>query len=137
MASQQQSRQNLPFLIKQTSFLFRYITSKKEYEFIRRHQLVYSTNPLGTYWTTLLTNDANEAQKLLALNKTPLYRVGGIPLNSIDLQKVRKKGVVAPAYGQPGGADEIILNEPILLFITSIYDLQNHKMETFLLRRVY
>ncbi len=59
-------------------YIFRYITSESEANFIRSKNIVFSTNPYGTYWTTLFTDDKREAQRLLALRNTPKYRVGGI-----------------------------------------------------------
>jgi hypothetical protein len=32
--------------------------------------MVFSTNPYGTYWTTLLTDDPSEAMNLLALQNS-------------------------------------------------------------------
>lgn len=64
-------------------YLYRYV-SRKELEFIRSHGMVYSVNPYGTYWTTLLTDDPDVAMCRLALSYRPEYRVGGFPLESID-----------------------------------------------------
>ncbi|MEM4312183.1 MAG: hypothetical protein QXX95_07330 [Nitrososphaerales archaeon] len=82
--------------------------------------MIYSYNPQGTYWTTLLTDDQSYAQQVLSLPNPPLYRIGGIALKDIDPNLIKRRGIVAPAYGQPGGADEILLNGPVPIF--SIFD---------------
>ncbi len=82
--------------------------------------MVYSYNPQGTYSTTLLTNDPSEAQKRLSLPNPPIYRVGGIPFKDLDPTIIKKRDIVAPAYGQPGRAEEILLDGPIPIF--SIFD---------------
>ena len=104
-------------------YLFRYITSQNEYNFIIGKRMVFSTNTYGTYWTTLLTDDPIEAMQKLALSRKPIYRVGGVPLAAVDRSVIKYQGKALPKYGQPGGATEIIITAPIL--ITSIYDFNN------------
>lgn len=112
-------------------FLFRYV-SENEFEFVRRNGFVFSLNPVGTYYTTLLTNDPADAQRYLALSYKPRFRVGGFPLSDplVQLQVVFV-GYVAPKYGQPGGAREYVLKGP--LFVLSkpyvyAYDMVNDEV---------
>ncbi|MEM2485268.1 MAG: hypothetical protein QXT82_10605 [Candidatus Caldarchaeum sp.] len=104
------------YVIDRSRFLFRYVRSSNEFNFIVRNHVVYSYNPSGTYWTTLLTNDQSEAQKRLSLPNPPIYRIGGIPFKDLEPTIIKKRGIVAPAYGQPGGAEEILLDGPIPIF---------------------
>jgi len=111
----------MSYTILKTPYIFRYIRSN-EFSFIVKNSIIYSYNPRGTYWTTLLTDDPNEAQRRLSLRSPPLYRVGGFLLRDIDPRDIVYKGIVAPANGQPGGAEEILLNIPIP--IISVFDMQ-------------
>jgi len=110
------------YKILKTPYIFRYI-SDNELNFIKRHHAIYSYNPLGTYWTTLLTDDPNYAQRMLFLKSPPKYRVGGILLRDVDPNYIIYKGIVAPAHGNPGGAEEILIATPIP--IISIFDMNN------------
>jgi len=101
-------------------FLFRYILSKNELDFIRNKRIVFSTNRYGTYWTTLLTDDPKVAMQRLALPNQPIARVGGVPLATVDNILIRYQGRVLPNHGQPGGARDIVLRGPVI--ITSLYD---------------
>jgi hypothetical protein len=107
-----------PSKIKQLDtkfYIYRYTSSDKEVAFIKQRMMVFSTNPYGTYWTTLLTDEPSEAKRLLALPKEPKYRVGGIPIVSVDQAIIKYQGRVKPNYGQPGGALEIIITAPIMI----------------------
>lgn len=114
----------MTYTILRTPYIFRYIGSS-ELDFIVRNGIIYSYNPRGTYWTTLLTDDPHEAQRRLSLPKPPLYRIGGFLLRDIDPRDIVYRGTVAPAYGQPGGAEEILLKIPIP--IVSVFDMQSKK----------
>jgi len=114
----------MTYTILKTPYIFRYIRSS-ELDFIVKNGIIYSYNPRGTYWTTLLTDDPHEAQRRLSLRSPPLYRVGGLLLKDIDPGSIVYKGIAAPANGQPGGAEEILLKIPIP--IVSIFDMQNKK----------
>jgi hypothetical protein len=112
-------------------YIYRYTNSDKEVEFIKKRMMVFSTNPYGTYWTTLLTDDPKEAMKLLALPKEPKYRIGGIPIAGLDHAIIKYQGRVKPKYGQPGGAWEIVITAPIM--IVSLCDISQTppKIEDF------
>jgi hypothetical protein len=45
-------------------YIYRYTNSDREVELIKKRMMVFSTNPYGTYWTTLLTDDPKEAMSL-------------------------------------------------------------------------
>lgn len=96
-------------------YIYRYITSSNELKFIYDTNIVFSVNPYGTYWTTLLTDDASEAQRLLALSRKPIYRVGGFPLANIDRGLIIYQGPVKPNNNQPGGAWEILIKGPVMI----------------------
>jgi len=49
--------------------------------------------------------------------------VGGILLRDVDPNYIIYKGTVAPAYGNPGGAEEILIAIPIP--IISIFDMDS------------
>lgn len=66
--------------ILETLFLYRYV-SEDEFQFIKDNGIIYSTNRVGTYFTSMFTNDANDAIKYLSLSNAPSYRVGGFPIN--------------------------------------------------------
>jgi len=83
--------------------------------------MVFSTNPYGTYWTILLTGEPSEAMRLLALPRESKYRVGGIPIASVDHAIIKYQGKVKPNYGQPGGAWKIIITAPIM--VVSLWDI--------------
>jgi hypothetical protein len=78
---------------------------------------------MGTYWTTLITNDAVVAMQMLALPRAPRYRIGGLSIDEIDPRMIRRFDRAAPAYHQPGGAEEILIEGAIP--IMSIFDLTN------------
>ena len=44
-----------------TPYLYRYIRSTSEFNFVVKNGIIYSFNPAGTYWTTLLTDDPKYA----------------------------------------------------------------------------
>jgi hypothetical protein len=96
-------------------YIYRYTNSDSEVEFIKQRRMIFSTNPYGTYWTTLLTDDPKEAMELLALPKEPKYRVGGVPIKSIDYAIIKYQGRVKPKYGRRGGAWEIVITAPIMI----------------------
>lgn len=108
-------------------YIYRYIVSENEANFIRRTGIVFSTNPYGTYWTTLYTDDKSEARRLLALKADPKYRVGGIPLSHVDRGLIKYQGRVKPNNQQPGGAWEIVISGPV--FIVSMYNFELNKYE--------
>jgi len=58
-----------------TPYLYRYIRSVNEFDFVMKNGIIYSFNPKGTYWTTLLTDDPKYAQQKLSLPQLPLYRI--------------------------------------------------------------
>ncbi|EZQ06654.1 MULTISPECIES: hypothetical protein [Acidianus] len=116
--------------LMRTPYLFRYISSDAEYEQIKRQGVIFSRNPVGTYWTTLFADDPITVQRLLALPRRPKYRVGGIPLKFIDVAWIKKKDIVQPNYNQPGGAEEFILSEPIVIF--SIYNFATGIVESII-----
>ena len=111
---------SVPFTIKNTRYLFRYVSSHTEFDFIEKNRIIYSMNPMGTYWTTLITEDPLEAKRLLALPKIPHYRVGGISLADLDIRMVKRFDTASPAYNEPGGGEEILIEGAIP--IVSIYD---------------
>jgi len=51
--------------------------------------------------------------------------ISGFLLKDIDPESTVYKGTVAPAYGQPGGAEEILLKIPIP--VVSVFDMQSKK----------
>ncbi|BFH72220.1 hypothetical protein SJAV_01640 [Sulfurisphaera javensis] len=57
-----------------SNYLYRYI-GDDELEFIRRNGVIYSKNPMGTYFTTLFTNDSQKAMMYLSLSSPPRYRI--------------------------------------------------------------
>jgi hypothetical protein len=106
-----------------SGYLYRYV-DKKELCFILKNGVVYSTtNPRGTYWTTLLTDDPIIASNLLAISKTELFRIGGFRLADVDPRHIKYTGIVKPSLDFPGGAIEILMDIP--LPILTIYDLIN------------
>ncbi len=109
-------------------YIYRYIRSDSEIRFIKDTKIVFSTNPYGTYWTTLYTDDENEAQKLLALPGAPKYRIGGIPIDSINSGLIKNQGRVKPNNGQPGGAWEIVVSGPVM--IVSLYNFRIRAYES-------
>ncbi|MEN2975305.1 MAG: hypothetical protein ABDH32_07005 [Candidatus Caldarchaeales archaeon] len=80
---------------------------------------------MGTYWTTLITDDPALAQLYLSLPSPPVYRVGGFQLKDLDVSLIKWRGIVAPAYGQKGGAEEILITGPIP--VLSIFDMSGKR----------
>ena len=124
-----------------SGYLFRYV-DEKELCFILKNGFVYSTtNPTGTYWTTLLTDDPHIARDLLAIDKRVIYRVGGFKLSDIDPKHIKYIGRVKPWKNYRGGAIEILIDIPIP--IISIYDLNTQSVVasdlngTFTARRTF
>ena len=115
-----------------TPYLYRYIRSDNELNFVKKNGIIYSFNPIGTYWTTLLTSDPKYAQQRLSLPEPPLYRIGGFMLKDIDPNYIKYKGTVAPAYGQIGGTEEVVLAVPIP--ILSIFDMKNKNLVSCILK---
>ena len=111
--------------IYDSGYLFRYVDDK-ELCFILKNGFVYSTNPMGTYWTTLLTDDPYVARDKLAIDKDPIYRIGGFKLSDIDPRHIKYQGRVKPWKNYRGGAVEILIDIPIP--IISIYDLNRKNM---------
>jgi hypothetical protein len=103
-------------------YIYRYTSSQAEVKFIKERRMVFSTNHYGTYWTTLLTDDPGEAQRLLALPRRPTHRVGGITIVSVDHRMIKYQGKVKVNNRQPGGAWELVITAPIM--ITSLCDIR-------------
>ena len=89
--------------------------------FILKNGVVYSTNPRGTYWTTLLTDDPMIASQLLAVSKNELFGIGGFRLADVDPRHIKYSGIVKPSRGFSGGAAEILIDIPIP--IITVYDM--------------
>ena len=53
-------------------------------------------------------------------------------LKDVDSSYIKYKGIVAPAYGQIGGAEEIVITVPIP--ILSIFDMKNKKLVSCILK---
>jgi len=116
----------MSYTFLKTQYIYRYVRTATEFNFVMKNGIIYSFNPAGTHWTTLLTNDPKYAQQRLSLPEPPLYRIGGFMLKDIDPSYIKCKGTVAPAYGQIGGAEEIVITTPIQ--IVSIFDMQNKNL---------
>ena len=116
----------MSYTFLRTQYIYRYVRTATEFNFVMKNGIIYSFNPAGTHWTTLLTNDPKYAQQRLSLPEPPLYRIGGFMLKDIDPSYIKYKGTVAPAYGQIGGAEEIVITTPIQ--IVSIFDMQNKNL---------
>jgi len=116
----------MSYTFLKTQYMYRYVRTATEFNFVIKNGIIYSFNPTGTHWTTLLTNDPKYAQQRLSLPEPPLYRIGGFMLKDIDPSYIKYKGTVAPAYGQIGGAEEIVITTPIQ--IVSIFDMQNKNL---------
>jgi len=90
---------------------YRYI-SKDELISIFKKFKVESLSGI-TYFTYERFDDANEAQRRLALSKRPEYRIGPIPEEHMPY--IPYKGTVPPTKSAPGGAPEIYITEPLFL----------------------
>lgn len=99
---------------------YRYICNVQE-----RNQLVAerkvlsinSTTGYVTWYTPTRYNNANDAQRELALPSPdiPLYRVGPIPESLMPALIVGPRRV-PPGFGQPDGGIEIATDAPVWLF---------------------
>jgi len=56
-------------------------------------------------------------------------------LKDIDPDYIEYRGTVAPAYGQTGGAEEIVITVPIP--ILSIFDMRGKKVVFSLIKELY
>ncbi|BAB66025.1 hypothetical protein [Sulfurisphaera tokodaii] len=112
--------------------LQRYI-GDNEFSFIRSNGYVKSTNPRGTYWTNLLTNDPICAKVLLGLKYEVKYRISSIPktiLKDLPSDIYEINHITIPETGfinYPGFTSlkviEVIIRKP--LNPNSIYDMDN------------
>jgi hypothetical protein len=115
-----------PKAVDTEHYLFRYVR-RKEADFIKNKNIIYSINPYGTYWTTMYTDDPMTAKCLLALDYEPEFRVGGIPIDAVPRKGIIYQGIVKPKKDPisgiilPGGAWEIVLKVPV--FIIYMVDL--------------
>jgi hypothetical protein len=111
---------------------YRYVSSNRELQQLREKRLIRTANPHGggrTYFTNERIDDPAFAQMLLALPKTPLYRVGPIPADEMPVFDVLNAQRVQPGYAQPGGGLEYCTTEP--LFVFGWYDYENMTWEQF------
>ncbi|ARM76948.1 hypothetical protein [Acidianus manzaensis] len=104
-----------------TKHLYRYV-DQNEFDFIKKHRIIYSHNIIGTYFTTFFTNSKDDAHQYLRIKKEQIYRVGGFPISYVlsllkphDLRKryFLLKGYVQPIRKTIGGADEYLVKIPI------------------------
>ena len=90
---------------------YRYV-SRAELKFILRNFYIMSRSGF-TYFTYERYDDADRAQKRLALERRPEYRIGPIPEEEMPF--IPYKGVVPPTPLFPGGGPGDLHNGAIIL----------------------
>lgn len=98
---------------------YRFFSHSAEFNQLQRDRVVHTTNPHGRgepWFTPTRFEDPVDAQRLLALQRTPQFRVGPIPADEMPDFDVCGPRRIQPAYGQPGGAVEVCTTMPVFIF---------------------
>ncbi len=95
---------------------YRYLSYSAEIDQVRVERKVQTTNPraLGTWYTPTRYDDPQVAQQELALLNPPTHRIGPILDDEVPDIAIGFRQVM-PAFGQPGGGVEVLVNGPIWL----------------------
>jgi len=93
---------------------YRYV-GEEEKQSIEGENLIHSRSG-ATYFTPDRYDSAGEAQKRLALQRPPVWRIGGIAGNDMPELDRSTLRVVAPLNGQPGGGKECTASRPVRWF---------------------
>lgn len=109
--------------MRQTGY-YRYV-GEAELAYIRANREVRSLSGV-TYFTLDRYDDPDEAQRFLALERRPQFRVGPLPedempeFDALPLQDVEFKGA-----DRPGGGTEVATTATVSLF--GVYDLGSRR----------
>ena len=97
----------------------RYPQGQDELEQLQRERMVRTSNPnngFRTWFTPARFRDPAVAQRLLALDHLPEFRVGPIPADEMPEFDALGPQIVQPVGNLPGGAVEVCTTQPVYIF---------------------
>ena len=98
-----------------STVFYRYV-NQEERDFIEREGMIKSRSSRGTFFTTRRYDTSAKAQKDLALERPPKYRIGPIPGDEMPEFDKRSLQPVGVSGSQPGGGLEGATAHAVYLF---------------------